>query len=1429
MKINIPLIVILAFSFLCNVEAKLNEEDSLKIDSLALVDLYNSTNGPEWGKGSEGWLQDDISSWAGVTVKNGRVTELVLGPSHPVLQGNLPESIGNLTKLTKLYLYSYFTGSIPETIGNLVNLEELTLSHGFSGTIPESIGNLTKLTHLYIGSNDITGDIPKSIGNLTKLVSLNLSYNKLEKIPCEIGNLINLEILNLENNPFSCELPDCFANLDKIERLSLIAPFTGAIPASIGDMESLIYLELRGWFTGVIPESFGSLSKLSELRIQGREISGEIPSSIGNLSSLLRLYLGGNYLSGKIPESIGNLTSLVKLDLRENKLSGAIPESIGNLSNLTYFDITHNKLEKIPCGIGKLTKLTSLDLRYNDFKGELPDCFGNLDLVKRLIMEGEFTGPLPASIGEMESLTDLDIRGGNFTGGIPESFGNLSKLKYLNLRDCNLTGKIPESFVNLTALQTLVLSDNLYEGATSPVLVNLPSLTSLSIDGNLFDSISNMPVSLLKLYAHENRFDFSDLEPLANSLSYFSYHSQAELKIKKISGRNILKMDAGGKNTTYQWFYDGDSLKGEIADTCVINPENKISKYSCRAKNSLLPKLTLIGKPEPANNCWQTGELTFCIGDNEWESAAGGGLKTTAPVSISDVLGFEGKMTIDTAILELTADGTFFIDNVPYLGRYVISEGDYNLKLLGKDGIITDFINSNLKKTGDFLGTPMKLKDLQLVSRSDTLGVKVGCSINVPYLSAGCGTFSGGTNIAVNNLEITNKGVFLGGFDVQNLGLFKRICLSRLTYKYDWQKDVLIGGMDISFPFLSNLGGGFRLERGFIDSVAWNVEFDDKIPPLPIYGIMGVSGCYGHLAELNNPDLIDIKLGGIFTDLSKKVFRLTGDGRVLWPTLFEISGSGKILKVPNSELPYQVQGDIKLSFDVGKSQVRLDFKGHFGTLDEKKWLMDSYGKFTVDYRQEPTQLYGHFGGNIYLRKFYDGWPFNWFSSFVSFPIIVRSKNYIFPENISFAHGTMYFSPYENSDPYTINYILDLRKNWYELGFIKFTENGRVASKIELKSGSSVNSVTKTFNVPENNKFGVIEIKGVEKAPSSSIKSPSGKEYSTTSEVDKVLYSITDDGKSAFWSILEAEAGEWEITLNDPVQNDSVITHFQLKDKTFIFTVEKEGNIINVIWDTSQVEDNQKVTVMLDEDNKDFDGVPVKEADASSGSLSFELDESTPSCSYFVCARLSDSISFVQTYYDEEIENHLSSLSPPDNFKANYNKASGTVDFTWDVPTSSNVAGYVLTIIDEDQNDSVYAILDATQTSISLFIDNYETKTAKIEMFNHDWRTGCPSILNELTAIKDVKSGEKEEGSNLHIFPNPTSGLLTINYYVPEYSKCEIMIYNMQGNEIARLLNDYQNSGLHSVSFNYRQLPNGIYLIKYLSNSRSETVKSVLFR
>src|SRR3954468_9046083 len=96
-------------------------------DSLALVDLYNSTDGPNWGYHLNWLTNSPVSTWSGIyDVTDTRVTYIELG--YNKLSGAIPSSIGNLVNLKHLGLSNnQLEAPIPSSIGNLANLQALDL------------------------------------------------------------------------------------------------------------------------------------------------------------------------------------------------------------------------------------------------------------------------------------------------------------------------------------------------------------------------------------------------------------------------------------------------------------------------------------------------------------------------------------------------------------------------------------------------------------------------------------------------------------------------------------------------------------------------------------------------------------------------------------------------------------------------------------------------------------------------------------------------------------------------------------------------------------------------------------------------------------------------------------------------------------------------------------------------------------------------------------------------------------------------------------------------------------------------------------------------------------------------------------------------------------------------------------------------------
>ena len=68
-------------------------------DSVALVAFYNATDGTNWTNNTN-WLNGPVSTWAGITVVNGRVYTFRFYSNN--IKGNIPPEIGQLTQILSI-------------------------------------------------------------------------------------------------------------------------------------------------------------------------------------------------------------------------------------------------------------------------------------------------------------------------------------------------------------------------------------------------------------------------------------------------------------------------------------------------------------------------------------------------------------------------------------------------------------------------------------------------------------------------------------------------------------------------------------------------------------------------------------------------------------------------------------------------------------------------------------------------------------------------------------------------------------------------------------------------------------------------------------------------------------------------------------------------------------------------------------------------------------------------------------------------------------------------------------------------------------------------------------------------------------------------------------------------------------------------------
>jgi len=531
-------------------------------DSLALVALYDSTNGANW---TNTWdLNTPISTWYGVTTNNdGCVISVDL--EHNNLVGTIPDRIRNLNSIDSLIIsYNQLHGIIPSSIDRLRNLRHLELNNNeLEGPIPSTIGNLEKLQILYLNNNLLAGSIPLTIGNLENLIYLQFNNNQLEgHIPNIFDNLSGLKRLLLNNNQLIGVFPYSFRKLTSLEWLFVNDNQLIGRPFYIENFSKLtkIYLH-NNQFSGPLP-SIGQIATLQEVNFENNQFIGCFPQQFSslcninyNFSNNTGLPDDGNFLEfcnnriGECASCSRAQDSLVLVDLYNstegsqwkyswdldspietwfgiytnsdgcvksillpnNELVGTLPLTIGNLVNLELLELSGNELGgEIPASIGNLKKLSNLLLGVNQLVGPIPSQITELTGLNRLeLHNNQLIGSIPSAIGQLKGVRVLNLSINKLDGEIPSTIGGLLSLRRLHLNRNELAGPIPIDIFKIATLEQLYLNNNELIDTISSAIGNLINLRTLSLENNQLNGAIPKEIgsltSLTHLYLDNNK------------------------------------------------------------------------------------------------------------------------------------------------------------------------------------------------------------------------------------------------------------------------------------------------------------------------------------------------------------------------------------------------------------------------------------------------------------------------------------------------------------------------------------------------------------------------------------------------------------------------------------------------------------------------------------------------------------------------------------------------------------------------------------------------------------------------------------------------------------------------------------------------------------------------------------------------------------
>ncbi len=507
-------------------------------DSLALVDLYNSTGGPTIWTRRNNWLApgQPVSSWEGVTVQDGRVVGLSLSTNN--LVGSLPASFRNLSALASLVLSANGAGLTGVfDISNMPALTEVTAyGNSFDSFVANTSTNYyTRLSLLQISGEQFSGSL-----NLNGMPAL----TTVELVSTHFSELITNPTLNY------------YAGLVTLwPDHSLVS---GVL--DISGMPALTTLRARStqltqFITHTTTANY--YRNLSELLLSNSQFAGEL--NIVNMPALTEVTAYGNSFDSFVANTSTNYyTRLSLLQISGEQFSGSL--NLNGMPALTTVELVSTHFSEL---------ITNPTLNY--YAG-LVTLWPDHSLVSGVL-----------DISGMPALTTLRARSTQLTQFITHTttanyYRNLSELL---LSNSQFAGEL--NIVNMPALTEVTAYGNKFEALiTNPTSVYYPKLTNFQVQAN--------------------RFDFCDLVPAKDAaIEGFLYAPQdtvgttATLTATTGQPLQICGDICVEPNDVYRWSKNGALIPGASGACYTIAAATPADAgvYTCTITNPLAPALTL--------------------------------------------------------------------------------------------------------------------------------------------------------------------------------------------------------------------------------------------------------------------------------------------------------------------------------------------------------------------------------------------------------------------------------------------------------------------------------------------------------------------------------------------------------------------------------------------------------------------------------------------------------------------------------------------------------------------------------------------------------------------------------------------------------------------------------------------------------------------
>ena len=177
-----------------------------------------------------------------------------------------------------------------------------------------------------------------------------------------------------------------------------------------------------------------------------------------------------------------------------------------------------------------------------------------------------------------------------------------------------------------------------------------------------------------------------------------------------------------------------------------------------------------------------------------------------------------------------------------------------------------------------------------------------------------------------------------------------------------------------------------------------------------------------------------------------------------------------------------------------------------------------------------------------------------------------------------------------------------------------------------------------------------------------------------------------------------------------------------------------------------------------------------------------------------------------------------------NFTADPIEGLAPLNVSFNNESTGNIIGYYWDFGDEttsSEQNPQHTYLEPEIYSVSLIVFNFNVQNQIIKQ-NYIDVQDATSLEND----KPTRPNEIYLGQN---YPNPFNASTTINYTLRNMDNVKLSVFDITGKLVKTLVNQTQNPGSYSVSFDASNLASGTYIYKLKSGSFEQSRRMILLR